>query len=147
MDDWREMLIEQDGGLRQILEETRRIAVLGIKPERREHRPAFFVPQYMQQAGFTVIPVPTYYPEVQEILGQRVYRLLADVPGTIDLVNVFRRPNDIPAHVPDMIAARPKAVWFQLGIRNDACAEELAQAGIRVVQNRCLMTEHRRLHR
>ena len=82
-----------------------------------------------------------------EILGQKVYRKVADVPGPIDMVNVFRRSEDIPPHVEDILAARPRSVWFQSGIRNDAAAERLARAGIKVVQDRCLMVEHRALAR
>lgn len=127
--------------------ETRRIAVVGIKTEAQSYQPAFYVPQYMAQAGFEIIPVPVYYPEVTEILGQKVYRKLADVPGDIDLVNVFRRSPDVAGHVEDLLAKKPKAVWMQSGIRNDEAAETLARAGIRVVQDRCLMVEHRVLGR
>jgi uncharacterized protein len=90
------------------------------------------------------VPVPVYYPEVTEILGRKVYRRLADVPGELDLVDVFRRPQDLEGHVEDLIAKKPKAVWFQSGIRNDAVARRLAEAGIQVVQDRCLMVDHRR---
>jgi hypothetical protein len=91
-----------------------------------------------------VIPVPVYYPAVTEIIGRPVYRQLVNVPGEIDLVDVFRRSRDIDNHVDDIIAKKPSAVWFQSGIRNDAAAERLARAGIKVVQDRCLMVEHRR---
>jgi len=91
-----------------------------------------------------VIPVPVYYPEVKEILGRPVHRKVAEVPGQVDLVDVFRRPADIPSHLDDLLAKRPRAVWFQLGIRNDAAAEVLARAGIQVVQDRCLMVDWRR---
>jgi predicted CoA-binding protein len=94
--------------------------------------------------GLEIIPVPVYYPEVTEILGRKVFRKVADVPGELDLVDVFRKSKDIDAHVDDILAKGPYAVWFQLGIRNDAAAEKLARAGIRVVQNRCLMVDHRR---
>jgi uncharacterized protein len=94
-------------------------------------------------AGFEVIPVPVYYPEVIEILGERVYRRLTEIPGNIDLVDVFRRSQDIESHVEEILAKMPTAVWFQSGIRNDAAAETLAKAGIKVVQDRCLMVEHR----
>jgi uncharacterized protein len=147
MTDWRRNLLDDDEGIRRVLTESRRIAVLGIKPERRDHRPAFFVPQYVKQAGYQIVPVPVYYPEIQDILGEKVYRRLVDVPGEIDMVNVFRRPGDIPQHLDDIVAARPAFVWFQLGIRNDACAQALAERGIFVVQDRCLMSEHRRLGR
>src|SRR5947209_4449304 len=142
---WKENIIDDDKGLRELLAGTRRIAVLGIKTEEQAYQPAFYVPRYMASAGFEIIPVPVYYPEVTEILGQKVYRKLVDVPGDVDLVNIFRRPNDIGAHVEDILAKGPKAVWFQSGIRNDAAAEKIAQAGIKVVQDRCLMVEHRAL--
>ncbi|MDE0853203.1 MAG: CoA-binding protein [Nevskia sp.] len=142
---WRDSLVEDAGGIRRLLAATRRIAVLGIKTEAQAGQPAFYVPRYLLAAGLDVVPVPVYYPEVTRILGQPVYRRLADIPGAIDLVDVFRRPQDIPAHLDDILAKRPAAVWFQLGIRNDAAAERLARAGIRVVQDRCLMVEHQRL--
>jgi len=142
--DWRGNLIEGDGDIAQLLQATRRIAVLGMKTEAQGYQPAFYVPQYMATAGFEVVPVPVYYPAVTHILGRKVYRKLSDVPGELDLVNVFRRPEDIPPHVEDILAARPRAVWFQSGIRHDAAAEALARAGIKVVQDRCLMVEHRR---
>ncbi len=145
--DHRANLLERTGDIRDLIAATRRIAVLGIKTERQASQPAFYVPRYMHRAGFDVVPVPVYYPEVTEILGEPVYRRLADVPGPVDLVNVFRRPTDIEAHLDDMLAARPAAVWFQSGIRHDAVAETLARAGIKVVQDRCLMVEHRALAR
>ncbi len=140
-------LIEDTAGLRSLLNETRTIAVLGIKTEAQTGQPAYYVPQYLQSAGYDVIPVPVYYPDVQTILGRKVYRRLADIPGEVDLVNVFRRPSDIPPHVDDILAKNPRAVWFQLGIRNDEAALKLAEAGIRVVQDRCIMVDHRALCR
>ncbi len=142
--DWRAHLIESSAGIERILEQTRRIAVLGIKTA-ETGAPAYYVPAYAQQAGYEVVPVPVYYPEVTEILGERVHRTVSGVPGEVDMVNVFRRPGDIPPHVDDIIAKRPKSVWFQLGIRNDAAAERLARAGIDVVQDRCLLVELRRI--
>ncbi len=126
-----------------MLADTKTIAVLGIKTEAQAGQPAFYVPKYMQNAGFKIIPVPVYYPEVTQILGQRVYRKLADIPVEVDMVNVFRRPQDIPPHLEDILAKKPKSVWMQLGISHDAVAEELAKAGIKVVQDRCLMVDHR----
>jgi predicted CoA-binding protein len=143
--DWQENIIETDAGVGELLKNTKRIAVLGIKTEQQSFQPAFYVPQYMQRAGFVIVPVPVYYPEATEILGEKVYRKLAEVPGEIDLVNVFRRPNDIPPHVEDILAKKPKAVWLQSGIRNDEAAERLAKEGIKVVQDMCLMVEHRSL--
>lgn len=145
MEDWRQNLIESVQGVRQIVEASTRIAVLGIKTEMQSNQPAFYVPRYLVEVGLDVVPVPVYYPEVTHILEQPVYRKLVDIPGEVDLVDVFRRPQDIPAHVDDILAKRPGAVWFQQGIRNDEAAERLARAGIKVVQDRCLMVEHRRL--
>jgi predicted CoA-binding protein len=142
--DWRRNLLASPEEIRALLERTRRVAVLGIKTE-WTGQPAFYVPEYVQMAGLEVVPVPVYFPEVTEILGERVYRRLVDIPGPVDLVNVFRRAKDIPPHVPDILAKRPRAVWFQLGIRNDDAAEALARAGIEVVQDRCLMVEMRRI--
>lgn len=139
MTDWRSHLIDDREGIERILRDTRRIAVLGIKME--PSQPAYYVPAYCQRAGLEVVPVPVYYPDATEILGERVYRKVADIPGGVDMVNVFRRPRDIPPHVDDIIAKRPKSVWFQLGIRNDDAAERLARAGIDVVQDFCLMVE------
>ena len=145
--DWRENLLTADADVKAMLEGVKRIAVLGIKPETHSGQPAFYVPKYMAVNGFEIIPVPVYYPEVTEILGKPVYRTLAEIPGEVDLVNVFRRPTDIPPHTDDILAKRPKAVWFQAGIRNDQVAEILAKAGIKVVQDSCLMVEHRMLFR
>ena len=144
--DWRRHLVEDDAGIRRILEATKRIAVLGIKTA-ETGQPAFYVPEYAQRRGYEIVPVPVYYPTVTEILGERVYRKVADVPGEVDMVNVFRRPNDIPPHVDDILAKKPSSVWFQLGIRNEDAAERLARAGIDVVQDRCLLVELRRIGR
>jgi predicted CoA-binding protein len=140
--DWRRHLLERDDQIAALLRRVRRIAVLGIKTE-DSGQPAYFVPRYAQRVGFEIVPVPVYYPEATEILGQPVYRKVADVPGEVDLVNVFRRSRDIPPHVDDILAKRPKAVWFQSGIRNDEAAERFAREGIDVVQDRCLMVELR----
>jgi uncharacterized protein len=143
--DWQRNLVVDAAEIGQIVRECRRIAVLGIKPESRASAPAFYVPDYMLRHGYDIVPVPVYYPDVVEILERRVYRSLRDVPWPIDVVNVFRRPRDIPPHVPDILAAKPRVVWLQLGITHQEAAETLARAGIQVVQDRCLMVEHRRL--
>jgi len=145
--DWQDNLITDTEGMRQLLADTKTIAVLGIKTELQPGQPAFYVPRYLHAAGFQVIPVPVYYPEATQILGQIVYRKLVDIPTEVDLVNVFRRPQDVPAHLDDMLAKKPRAVWMQLGISHDAVAEALARAGIKVVQDRCLMVDHRNLSR
>jgi len=140
-------LIEDEAGIREVVKSSKRVAVLGIKTEQHSGQPAFYVPEYLSQAGVDVVPVPVYYPDVTHILGKPVFRRLVDIPGELDLVDVFRRPQDIDQHVEDILAKKPKAVWFQSGIRNDAAAERLARAGIKVVQDRCLMVDHRRYGR
>jgi predicted CoA-binding protein len=151
MEDHRRFLIEYDErAVADLVRSARRVAVLGIKPETRAMKPAHYVPAYLVAAGLEVIPVPVYYPEVTHILGRPVYRRVADVPlppGSIDIVDVFRSSPDVAAHLEDLLAARPRAVWLQLGIRDDAVAETLARAGILVVQDRCLMVAHQRYAR
>lgn len=142
--DWQQHLIDSDAGITALLARTRRIAVLGIKPDSHADQPAHYVAAAMAQAGYEIVPVPTYYPEVTRILGQPVFRRLADAPGRLDLVDVFRLPNALPAHLDDLLAAQPRAVWLQSGIRHEAFAETLARAGIDVVQDRCLMVERAR---
>jgi predicted CoA-binding protein len=142
---WRDNLINDSVQIRELLSQTKTIAVLGIKTEVQSTQPAFYVPNYMQDAGFKIIPVPVYYPDVTEILGEKVYRRVADIPVEVDMVNVFRRSQDVPPHVDDIIAKKPNSVWMQLGIYHDEAAMQLAQAGIKVVQDRCLMVDHRRL--
>lgn len=142
--DWKQNILTDDEAIRDLVRRVRRVAVLGIKTEAKSDQPAFYVPEYLAKAGLDVVPVPVYYPDVTQILGRPVYRALADVPGDLDLVDVFRRPEDLPGHVDDILAKRPPAVWLQTGIRNDAFAERLAREGIQVVQSRCLMVEHRR---
>lgn len=127
----------------QVLRDTRRIAVLGMKTEAQSDAPAFYVPKYMMDHGYEIVPVPVYYPDVTAILGQPVFRSVAAVSPPVDMVNVFRRSQDLAPHLDDLLAARPKSVWLQLGIRDDAFADRLRQAGITVVQDRCLMVEHR----
>ena len=143
--DWRKNIVNDTREILQVIRDTKSIAVLGMKPESHSGQAAFYVPAYMAQHGYEVIPVPVYYPEVTEILGTKVFRKVADIGRPVDMVNVFRRAVDIPPHVDDIIAAKPKSVWFQLGIRNDEAAQRLAEAGIKVVQDRCLMVEHGRL--
>ena len=142
---WQSHLLDTPDQIRALLERSARIAVLGIKPDASQ--PANYVPAYAQKAGYEIIPIPVYFPDATEMLGEPVYRTLAAVPGEIDIVDVFRRPADIPKHVDDIIAKKPKAVWFQLGIRNHEAAEAIARAGIDVVQDRCLLVELKRIGR
>jgi len=136
-------IVTDPARIAEIARSARRVAVLGIKTERQAEQPAYRVPAYLQRAGVEIVPVPVYYPDVTEILGKPVFRRLADVPGEIDILDVFRRGEDIPEHVDDILAMKPKVVWFQSGIRNDEVAARLASQGIVVVQDHCLMVEHR----
>lgn len=140
---WRENIITTDDKIKELLSATKNIAVLGIKPESHCGQPAFYVSEYMARAGYDILPVPVYYPDVTEILGKKVYRNLNEISEEIDLVNAFRRSEDIPKHLDEILAKKPKAVWFQLGIRNDEVAQRLAEEGIKVVHDLCLMVEHR----
>jgi uncharacterized protein len=144
MEDFRKNLIEDDDErIAELLRSTRRVAVLGIKTEAQSGQPAFYVPATLQRMGVQIVPVPVYYPEVTTILGEKVYRKVAEVPGEIDIVDVFRRSRDVAPHLADLLAKRPRAVWLQSGIRDDQTAEALARAGVLVVQDRCLMVEFR----
>ena len=144
MADWKQNLVERDADVADIVRSAKRIAVLGIRPDTDAHKPSHGVPAYLQKAGYDILPVPVKGAGEGTILGQPTYARVADVPGAVDIVDVFRKPEDIDAHVDDIIAKKPKVAWFQLGIRNDAAAERLARAGIRVVQDRCLKIEHGR---
>ena len=131
-----------DAELRELLRRVRSIAVLGIKDGADDD--AFRVPRYMQAHGYRIIPIN---PKLATVLGEPAKAKLAEITGGVDLVNVFRASQHVPAHVDEILALspRPLAVWLQLGIRHDEAAARLAAAGIAVVQDRCLMVEHRRL--
>jgi uncharacterized protein len=141
---WSANLVDDDAGLTRVLRESRTVAVLGAKA--RPFEPAHYVPAYLASVGYRVLPVnPTLTGTT--ILGAPVLPTLADLPDPVDVIDVFRRPEYLPGHANEILALpwRPAVVWFQLGIRNDVAAERLARAGIRVVQDRCMMPEHRRL--
>src|SRR6185295_811278 len=146
MDDIRDISDDEER-VAELVRSARRVAVLGIKTEAQSGQPAFYVAEALHRAGVEIVPVPVYYPEVTTILGLPVYRRLADIPGELDLVDVFRRSGDVAAHLPDFLAKRPRAVWLQQGLRDDATAQRLAEEGILVVQDRCLMVDHRRYAR
>jgi predicted CoA-binding protein len=136
-------IVDSAEAISELLKDTKRIAVLGIKTEAQADQAAHYVPKYCVDAGFDVVPVPVYYPEATEILGRPVVRRLAEVTPPVDMINVFRRSKDLAAHIDDILAAKPKSVWLQQGIKDAAFAEKLASAGIKVVQDRCLMVELR----
>ncbi|MBY0490975.1 MAG: CoA-binding protein [Gemmatimonadaceae bacterium] len=143
---WRSRLLESSASLTRVLERVQRVAVIGIKPA-QVGGPAFYVPEVMQAVGYEIVPVPVYYPEVEVILGAPVHRSLRTIEGPIDMVQIFRRPADVPRHLDEILAAAPQVVWMQLGIRHDAVAETLAKAGIDVVQDRCVKVELARMGR
>jgi predicted CoA-binding protein len=144
MSTWQDFLVDDDAGLARIFREARTIAVLGVTNDRS--RPAYFVPAYLKATGYLVQGVNPIL-EGDEIFGEPVVAALADLPEPVDVIDVFRRPAFLPGHATEILALpwKPAVVWFQLGIRNDAAARRLAEAGIRVVQDRCMMPEHRRL--
>jgi predicted CoA-binding protein len=144
MGDWRANLVDDDAGLTAILREAKTVAVLGAKANPAE--PAHYVPAYLSKHGYRICPVNPRFAGQRLHDAPTVARLEALAEGT-DVIEIFRRPEYLLGHADEILALpwRPKAVWFQLGIRNDAAAEKLAQAGIRVVQDRCMMPEHRRL--
>jgi predicted CoA-binding protein len=133
---------ESDEELRDLLASARTIAVVGIKD--RESEDAARVPRYLQQQGYRIVPVN---PKLQRVLGERCLASLAEAPEPVDLVNLFRAPDHVAAHVDEILAMspRPAAVWMQLGIVHGGAAARLREAGIAVVQDRCIMVEHRRL--
>jgi uncharacterized protein len=137
-------LVEDDARVGEIVRAARRVVVLGIRGEDQRDQAAFFVPEYLVRHGLEIVPVAVADPGTEEILGRKVVRRLADVEGPVDVVGVFRRPKDVDAHVADLVTLAPSCVWLQKGIRNERAAEALARSGILVVQDRCLMAEHRR---
>lgn len=142
MEDWKKNLLESSSQIAEFLSSVRTVAVIGIKPDHQAERPAHYVPAALKRAGLRIIPVPVYFPDVDTILGEPVHRSLDSITEPIDIVNVFRRASDVPAHLDEILAARPRMVWMQSGIRHPAVAETLAREGIRVVQDRCLMVEY-----
>jgi len=133
---WQDNLIENTEEIHALIQATKRIAVLGIKTEAQADQPSVYVPLYLKKAGFEIVPVPVYYPDAKKILGEKVYRRLTDIPGEIDMIDVFRRSQDVTGHIDDILAKKPNSVWLQSGIRNDAAAEIFAKTGIKVVQDR-----------
>lgn len=142
MDEWRTRLVDDDEGLRRILLQAHRVAVIGIKPESRADEAAHYVPAYLHRAGYEIVPVN---PTGAHVLGRPAAATLDDVEGPVDIVEVFRAGHRVGQHLDEILRKRPAVVWMQLGIRNDEVAQALAQAGITVVQDRCMMVEHRRL--
>ena len=129
-----------DGAIRRLLEQVRRIAVVGLSP--KAYRDSHRVAHYLLERGYEIVPV---YPREEQILGQKVYRRVQDVPRQVDLVDVFRRSEDLPAVIDDTLAARAGALWLQLGCVDENGARRARDVGMAVVMDRCLMVEHARL--
>src|SRR5919108_6229672 len=108
--DWKSNLIEDAQEIRGLIAGARRIAVLGMDKEQNHHRPAYYVPHYLKLAGFEIIPVPVRYPGLTAIDGQRAYRTVSEIPGELDIVDVFRISRDIPKHLDDLLAKKPRVV-------------------------------------
>lgn len=136
------MPLTTDSQLRQLLEAVQSIAVVGMKADPAED--ASRVPAYLQRHGYRILPVN---PKLGRVLGEPAASSLRELAGTPDLIDVFRAPAHLPAHAEEILAMRPlpRAVWLQLGIRHDEVAARLEAAGVAVVQDRCIMVEHRRL--
>lgn len=143
---WRKKLIEDDEALRKILQQVKKVAVIGIKDSSRGHEAAFTVPNYLAEHGYEIIPVN---PSVDTALGKKAYDRIGEVPDKLDMVLIFRAPNNIPLHAAEVLEMenKPAVFWMQTGIRNMDAAHKLAKAGIQVVQDHCIYREHLRLIR
>jgi uncharacterized protein len=129
-----------DQEIKKILSQYKTVAVIGMS--KNPEKEAYKIPQYLKDKGYRVIPVN---PGADEILGEKAYKKVSDIPDTIDIVDVFRPSEDIPNYVDDVIAIKPKVFWLQLGIENALAEEKVASAGIEVVYDKCIMAEHKRL--
>ena len=139
-------LVTQTAQVRQILTDHKVIAVVGFHHDAM--KPAYYVPEYMHRQGYTIIPVnPALAARGESYFGQKAVATLAEITTPVDIVDVFRRSDKVREHLPDILAmpTPPKVVWFQLGIRDDVTARDLAARGIDVVQDRCLLADHRAL--
>lgn len=126
--------------LQRILVENHRIAVVGLSAN--PMRPSYFAAKYLKDHGYEIVPVN---PNRQEILGEKCYPSLLDIPGKVDVVDLFQKPEHIPGFVDQAISIGARVVWMQLGIVNDAAAEKARQAGLEVVMDRCMKIEYARL--
>lgn len=126
--------------LRRILRECRTIAVVGLSAQ--WHRPSYFAAKYLQEHGYRIIPVNPAY---ESVLGERCYKSLADIPGKVDVVDCFRRSEEIPALAEQAIAIGAKVLWLQLGVRHAEARAKAEAAGLQVVEDRCMKIEHARL--
>ena len=125
--------------VRRILRTHKTLAVVGLSAQ--WHRPSYFAAKYMQEHGYRVIPVNPTYPE---ILGEKSYKSLRDIPVPVDIVDCFRKPGEIPAIAEDAIAIGAKVLWMQLGVQSDEARRRAEAAGLEVVEDRCVKIEHGR---
>jgi uncharacterized protein len=138
---YSQYLVDDDAGIAEIARSAKRVAILGAKGDAEPSEAAFIVPDWLRRHGLEILPVPVGADAADEMLGVPAYRRLGDVPGPVDVVDVFRHSKEVGRYVQEIVALRPRCVWMQRGIRNDAAAEAFARAGIMVVQDRCLMEE------
>ncbi|UBV43278.1 CoA-binding protein [Deinococcus taeanensis] len=139
-------LLTRTDQIQQVLTDHKVIAVVGFHHDAM--KPAYYVPEYMHRQGYTIIPVnPALAARGETHFGVRAVATLAEITVPVDIVDVFRRSDKVREHLPDILAMTPppKVVWLQLGIRDDATAQQLTQRGIDVVQDRCLLADHRAL--
>jgi predicted CoA-binding protein len=131
-----------DQRIREILEETRNVAVVGLSP--KESRPSFRVASYLKAVGYRIVPIR---PGVNEVLGEKAYPSLTDIPSEIeiDVVDIFRRPEEVLPIVEEAIKRGAKTVWMQEGIINKEAAQKAIRAGMKVVMDRCMLKDHQRL--
>jgi len=132
-------MADEAESIRRILRKSRTIAVVGLSAQ--WHRPSYFAAKYLQEHGYRVIPVNPGYPE---ILGEKCYKSLREIPEAVDVVDCFRRSNEIPALADDAIAIGAKVLWMQLGVENAEARHKAEAAGLEVVENRCMKIEHGR---
>ena len=126
--------------LRRILRDNRTLAVVGLSAN--WYRPSYFAAKYMQEHGYRVIPVNPMY---EEVLGEKCYKSLRDIPGKVDIVDCFRKSEEIPSLAGDAVVIGAKVLWMQLGVSNPAARRLAEDAGLEVVENRCVKIEHARL--
>jgi len=137
-------LLTDRADVMKVLEDSRVVAVIGF--HRDPGKPAHYVPEYLDRQGYTILPVnPALAARGESFFGRPVASTLADLPGPVDVVEVFRRSDRVHEHLADILAMQPlpKVVWMQQGIRDDGVAAQLVAAGISVIQDRCMLADHR----
>ncbi len=134
--------MSQESSIIKLLKESKTIAVVGFSS--KTHKAGYYVPEYLQKQGYKIIPVN---PFMNTGLGEKAYRTLTDIPDPVDLVLIFQRSENVPPFVDEAIAIGAKAVWMQLGIAHDGAASKATAAGLAVVQNACMLVEHRKYNK